>query len=459
MQNIHNKKLHFIGIGGIGMSALAQVFAKDNIISGSDRNFDMGIDLSLLNQLENLGIKITKQDGSGVDESIDFAIYSSSIENQIPDLAAAKDLKLNLLHRSELLAILCNNNKGIAIGGTSGKTTSCGILSYVFYHCGNELRSINGGKIINLVDKGLIGNAYWGDSDTVIFEADESDGSIVRYQPSISVLNNIDLDHKPLDELYPLFQTFVGNTKDILIYNNDCPHIKKIEKDFKIKRSIRYGFDVSSDYRLEKYELSEKGSVFFVNGKKYEQSILGLHNILNSIPSIIIAEQYGFQYENVYEALKNFKGIKRRMEKVKSLGSIDIYDDYAHNPAKIEAAIQSLKSNGKNIIAIYQPHGFAPTRLMKDELINTFEKNLEKNDILLLPEIFYVGGTVEKSISSKEIIDELINRKVQFQAHYFEKRDLIRNFISNQDIENINSILIMGARDQTLSDFAFSIEI
>ncbi len=453
------KKIHFIGIGGIGMSAIAQILSNGKSkITGSDRNFDLAVDLELKRQLEQLDIQIFKQDGSGVDQETDLIVYSTSIETQIPDLVKAKELNINIKHRSDMLADIFNHHHGIAISGTSGKTTSCGMLGYVLYHCQVDPNIINGGKIINFYEQDLIGNAYNGKSDYVVIEADESDGSLVNYTPNIAVINNIDLDHKPIEELNGLFITFANSTSDYLILNSDCPNIKKIKSQFQTKTMISYGEDKDSDYVVSDVILKKNGSEFKLKNDGYQLQVPGFHNVMNSIPAIIIAQLLTIDKTMIKEALAGFKGIKRRSEIVKHISGIDIIDDYAHNPSKIKASIQSTKLGRQNIIAVFQPHGFAPTKFMKQELIEVFLDTIHEHDLLFLPEIFYAGGTVSKDISSQDLVDE-VNKRTGYNkniAYYFENREDINLFLRNNKelLEDKQAILVMGARDNTLSDFS-----
>ncbi len=447
-------KVHFIGIAGIGMSAIAQVLLDDYEVSGSDRAFDNNIDLEFKALLENINIKIHKQDGSGIDKNTNLVIYSSSIESNIPDLQKAKELNITCIHRSDMLATIFNKGYGIAISGTSGKTTSCAFLGYMLYRSNFDPKMINGGKAINFCEMGLIGNAYCGKTKHIVIEADESDGTLVKYIPNISIITNIDLDHKPIEELYSLFTSFANNTKDYLIINADCLHTRNIAHSFANKNIISFGLDKSADYVIGDILLNKDSSSFSLNKDGFRLSISGYHNILNCIPSIIVGDILNIKRDIIKDSILGFKGVEGRLNIVNTIKGIDIISDYAHNPSKIRASIECVRIDREGIIVIFQPHGFAPTRLMRDDYIKTFTDCLTDKDIIFITEILYQGGTVDRDISSREIV-EAINKGDKL-AYFFYSREDIINFLNRNPtlLSDKQAILVMGARDNTLRDFS-----
>ncbi len=452
-ENEKRLSYHFVGIGGIGMSALAQIIKSlGHLVSGSDRIYDNNPAQGIFHKLECGGVKIYSQDGSGVSDTVDFVVISSAIENDNLDLKMADQRKVRVIKRSELLSKLFNDKHGIAIGGSNGKTTVCGMTSWVLDKAGNDLTVIGGGYIKNYITNNDLGNAKLGASDTIVIEADESDGSLVNYTPKVSVITDLSKDHKPVDELGILFSKFAENTTDTVVINESCSSFVKING--KPKTLIKYGKGNSADIKVSQISCTPYGSRFKVNNHEFELNIPGVYNVFNALASIAVARTEGISYGEINKALKSFKGIRRRMEVVGERNGIKVIDDYAHNPKKIQAAIDTARLNSARLRVIFQPHGYAPTNFLKEEFISTFAEKLLPADILFMPEIFYAGGTANKTVSSEEIVDDLKERGVN--AFFAGKRDDIIKEI-RPGVESGDCILVMGARDDSLTDFCHAI--
>ena len=440
-------KYFFCGIGGIGMSAVALALkSKGHSVSGSDRSFDKNENQKMRKRLENKGIVIFPQDGSGVDKNTDFLVVSSAVEEHIPDVQKARSLKIKIKKRAQILADFINKNQGIAIAGTSGKTTITAMTAHILHTLGKNPTMINGGISVNTYNNEENSNLIEGTSPLYVAETDESDGTIELYKPYISVVSNISLDHKPLEELRPLFENFIKRTKYATILNADCPETQKLKiKKEKIKT---FSFsDKTADFYVSDIHSNQNGSVFKINGEWGFLSVLGKHNIANAVASVAVCTLLGIEIRDALYALFSFKGTERRMQKTGHF----VFDDYAHNPEKISASISTLTDDNQGrLFIIFQPHGFAPTKLMKDNLIQVFKEKVRKQDFILLPEIFYAGGTVEKTISSKDLTEALIPEK---QAFFFEKREDIIPFITSR-FKFGDKVLVMGARDTTLPLFS-----
>lgn len=443
-------KLHFVGIGGSGMSPLAQYkLHQGDQVSGSDRSFDHNQNLTILRKLSALGVKIYPQDGSGVDQSVDRVIASNAVESNIPDMERANQLKIPISTRAQLLAEIANSRKTIAIAGTSGKTTTTGMLSVILVDQGLEPYVICGGIIKNFQTSENIGDFYSGKGDLLIIEADESDGSIVNYQPQIGVILNISPDHKEIEELRRYFTIFGQNCQQKLLISSDCNETISLKlPQEKIKS---FGFKEGSNYKIENAVQWDLGWSFFVNGQEFYLPLPGKHNILNATAAIAIAHMLGLPLEKIANSLSKFQGIKRRLELVAKVNEITVIDDFAHNPAKIKASLETLRFLAKRLLVIFQLHGYGPAKLMRRDLIRVLSEELRDQDILFMPEIYYAGGSVVKDISALDIVKELKIRKVK--AEFFPQRSEIINAVSNIASEG-DIILIMGARDNTLSDFA-----
>ncbi|MEW6096448.1 MAG: UDP-N-acetylmuramate--L-alanine ligase [bacterium] len=440
---------HFVGIGGSGMSALAQILvARGMKVSGSDRYYDSGLNITLFDKLISVGISMFRQDGSGVEGKVDRVVVSTAIEEDNLDIKKAKAQNIPIIKRAELLAEIFNPAKqGIAITGTSGKTTVTAMIGFILHQLGLALTIINGGIMLNFSNDNCLGNAIIGNTELIVIEADESDGSSSLYQPAIGVITNINLDHKPLNELEGIFADFAKNTRQTLILNADCTRCMKI-KD----KAITFG--IKNKAEIFPKELCLEKSYMIIEDTSFHLPLLGVHNVYNTLAAIAVVKALGVKLKEISEVLGKFKGIKRRLQFIGEQKGIKVIDDYAHNPDKIKATLQTLKLQFPRLIAIFQPHGFAPTRLLKEEFIQTFKEELRRQDILFMPEIYYAGGTVTKDISSNDIITPL--QKEGLQAYYFAHREEILSQLIEK-AKPKDGIVIMGARDDTLSEFCLNI--
>jgi UDP-N-acetylmuramate--alanine ligase len=446
-----SKTFFFCGIGGSGMSAIAQVLLHNgHTVRGSDRSYDQGKNAQLYQNLTQLGMHLYPQDGSGVDKSVDTLVVSSAVEPTIPDVKAALDLDLPIQKRAEILAWLFNQGEGIAIGGTSGKTTVTGMIGHVLHQTKRNPTVINGGIMLNAVDPPHLGNAICGAPNLPVVEADESDGTIALYDPTVAVLTNISLDHKPIEELEKLFGDFCQRAKNAAIVNLDCQHSANLTQ--RLHTRITFGLEnPQANINATHIRLLPDGATFQANGIPCRLYVPGHHNIANALAAIAACEAIGVSIQEATEALLSFKGIGRRLQMIGQKNGIVIIDDFAHNPDKIAASLAALKAQPGRLWVVFQPHGFAPTRLLKDGLIAAFSQGLDEQDHLIMPEIFYAGGTAQKDISSAHLIDAIAqqNRNATFLA----TRDAIQAHLV-REAKTGDRIVIMGARDDTLTDFA-----
>ncbi|HHT9118358.1 MAG TPA: UDP-N-acetylmuramate--L-alanine ligase [Candidatus Hypogeohydataceae bacterium YC38] len=478
---------HFVGLGGSGMSALAQLLlARGYGVSGSDRNLDRGISQSALGgfqKLSSLGITCLPQDGSGLDGDVDIVVVSSAIEEDNPDLKKAKEKGLPIVNRATLLAVLFNPQRGIAISGTNGKTTVTGMVSWVLDRAGLDPTALLGGIMKNYSHGPGTGNARIGRSDIMVIEADESDGSLTYYRPKIGVITGITLDHKPMGELLRLFSTFAENSQR-LVLNANCPVLRSIKTT--PKETLTYGFakeaavETSASGGQGYPESSSgpgalppglwardvvchpRGSSFRIEDACSERSesidfelkLPGKHNVSNALAAAATCRLMSVPLGKVAEALRDFQGIRRRLDLIGETGGVQVVDDFAHNPQKIRSALEAVKLGSTRVLAVFQPHGFAPTRLMKEELIEAFSQTLSPNDILYMLEIFYAGGTVKRDISSVDLVADLVKRGLR--AVYVPKRELLLESL-REEARPGDTILVMGARDDTLTDFCHEI--
>lgn len=435
----------FIGIGGMGMSGLAKILHSEGFkVAGSDRNLDG----DYCRRLQELGVKIYPQDGHGPElfmhdtglHANDFKIVkSTAVEDQVPDVQTAQRLGIEQIMRSDMLADMFNAKKGIAIGGTAGKTTTTGLVAWILKFAGREPSCAVGGIIA-----GLDTNAFRGAGPHFVIEADESDGSIVKYRPWISVVTNISRDHKTLDELKHLFAEFFANTNPdgMRLVCADDPNAASLKAICKAPVKT-YGLSAGVDFMATNLLMDTDIATFNVDGVKFSVKMPGEHNVQNSLAAIAAARMCGVGLEEIAEALRAFPGMKRRFEKIGSVAGVTVIDDFAHNPAEIAAAVQAARKSSTRRFIVYQPHGFGPTSFTRDDLIEVFS-NLQENEFLFLDDIFYGGGTVSRDISSEEIVKSVRTRFKN--AYYTGSRDAIVARIV-AEAESGDMVLVMGARD------------
>lgn len=449
------KQISFCGISGSGMSALAQVLKlKGYEVFGSDRSFDNNKDIKSKKALEEIGVKIFPQDGSAINENTECLYVSTAVEDSIPDVKKAKELGVNIKKRSDLLAEIFNLSEyGIAIGGTSGKTTVTAMIGFVLDKLNYKPVMINGGLLKNYANQKGIPNVILNDDSKIcVIEADESDGSIEKYTPYIAVVNNITIDHKPIAELQHLFAEFVKKATKGAVVNLDCENSKILSDNknvltFSIKNSKAdvYVYDILP---------MQNGIEYKLNGKKYYLNLTGAFNAANAACAIATCKIMGINEDETAKTLEGFLGTKRRLDVIGSKKQVTIIDDFAHNPDKVAASMSALKDYEGRLLIMFQPHGFAPMRMMGRAIMESFAQYMQKDDMLFMPEIFYAGGSVTRDISSKDLVDYVKNLGVN--AEFYQTRDEIKNrFLSLA--QKGDRIVIMGARDNSLPDFCTDI--
>ena len=446
--------LHFAGILGSGMSALAQYCAWLGVrVSGSDRSLDSPDVAAVQAGLSKIGCHLYKQDGSGLRAFVGgqgapgvALIASTAIEDSNPDIAAARAAGIGLFHRSDVLAAIVSSKRTIAVAGTSGKSTVTAMIWEFLFSCGKDPSLVSGANLIALEKRGHIGNAYKGSSDILVVEADESDGTLVKYCPDTTVVLNISKDHKPVIETLALFQTIAAQSSRVIINADD----RGLDT---IKPGMTFGngpADVSPDSII-----SLTPSVSFVRrDQRFDLPLPGAHNLSNCLAALAVCESAGCDPVSLAQAVSSYRGVARRFAVTRLDNGMVVIDDYAHNPEKIRAALtaaQGFSGGSSRVIAVFQPHGFGPTRFVKDELVAMFSETLRTNDVLLLLPIYYAGGTAQKDISSGDIVS-----LVKAGGHNASIADNRVDLISR--IHGLaaagDTVLVMGARDPSLSSLA-----
>ncbi len=449
---------HFAGVGGSGMSALAQYHAgRGGRATGSDRAFDRGERERLRACLQAAGVVITPQDGSGLSGpepdggTCDALIVSTAVEQTVPDVREAHRLGVPLRHRSELLAEFVRERRAIAVAGTSGKSTVAALIFELLRGAGRDPSIITGGELVCLQRAGLAGNAWGGGGDLLVIEADESDGSLVAYEPWAGVLLNLHRDHQEPAAIAEQFGIFRRRTRGPFVAGEDE------NLDALAAGAVRFGLGERCGVRALDINLVADGARFkveapdFASGAQpFVMPVPGLHNVRNALAAIAACLTAGLALEEMVEPLWRFAGVARRFQSAGRTGGVEVIDDFAHNPAKIRAAVAAARARGERVLAVFQPHGFGPTRFLRDDLIEAFADALRPQDRLYLPEIYYAGGTAARDISAREIADAVARRGVP--ATFAPARaDLLAPLAAEARPGDV--ILVMGARDPSLTDF------
>lgn len=448
LNNINN--IFFIGIAGTGMSAIAQYLSGAGYsVSGSDRYFKQGEYNETKEKLEAEHIKCFLQDGSGITAQTQLVVVSTAIEDTVYEVQKAKQLNIPIIRRSELLALIATTKRTIAVGGTSGKSTTTAMLFQILEYAGLQPSIISGAGLTSIIKEGKIGNAKTGKGEWLVIEADESDGSIVQYQPEVGLLLNIDKDHKEIDELMQVFETFKNNTQKIFVVNLSQTLARKLSQniahDFSVDENSGAGF-IATGFRQDGLNIS-----FKINGVDFSLQQLGKHNMENALAASAVAAQVGVDLKICSEALKSYEGIYRRHQVLGKKHGVWLIDDYAHNPAKCAASIHACQAVAPKVIAWFQPHGYAPTRFLRKDFVEEIAAALRPEDEIWMSEIFYAGGTATKDISANDLINDL--KALNKPAYFIESRNDFLHAVRSHFTENC-VLLLMGARDPSLEQFA-----
>lgn len=450
-------KICFCGIAGSGMSALAQIMKLNGFdVVGTDRNFDIGEAQDMKASLENLGIEILPQDGSAITDDIKTLYISTAITASIPDIIKAKEKNIEIKTRPELLAETFHQyEKNIAIGGTSGKTTTTAMVGYMLNILGKEPMMINGGILKNYEEGNCtkenictLPNIIYNKKDICVIEADESNGTIENYNPYITLINNISVDHKPLEEIKAIFDRVSKKPSFGLVINKDCPNSTDIKND-KIKTVYFSTKDKTADFFASNIKNLPNGVEYELDGRKFSLKLIGDFNIQNALAAISIATLLGIDKFEAAKALEGFLGTKRRLEVIGVKNNITVINDFAHNPEKVLASVSALRSYEGRLIIMFQSHGIDPAKLYGANIVDSFAKCLNKEDLLLMPEIFALDKSIYKDISSKNFAEKA--KKLGLNAEFTDTKAKAKEIIIKNMKPN-DRIIIMGARDTSLEN-------
>ncbi len=451
----------FCGIGGSGMLPLAMIVKGLGAeVAGADRSYDQGRTPEKFAFLKDQGFTLFPQDGSGIASSDQVLVASAAIEDTVPEVARAKELGCDRLTRAELLSRLFNASpKSIAIGGTSGKSTVTGMVGWIMECAGLAPTIMNGAVMKNFVSPDTpFASARVGGGELFVSEVDESDGSIALYNPTVSVLLNVSLDHKSMEELRDLFGDFLSRG-DVAVVNADNAEAMALANS--AKSVLSFAIDnPAADIGVEPGSTVEDARSIAAmlvdrhDGASYALSLPmpGRHNLSNALAAVAGAVAAGVTIGDAVTALASFKGLARRFDIVgTSANGVTVIDDFGHNPEKCRATLHTLKSQPGRIIAFFQPHGYGPLRQMGHELAETFAHELGSEDLTIMCDPVYFGGTVDRSEGTERIITLI--QEAGGNAEHLPERDACGDRIV-QIARPGDRIVIMGARDDTLSQFA-----
>ena len=442
------------------MTPLALIIqARGGHVEGSDRALDQGRNGERFDFLRARGVLLHPQDGSGIRRDSQTLVASTAVEETVPDVKAARRVGAAIMTRAELLARLFNGAApGVGVAGTSGKSTTVGMIGWILHCAGKSPTIMNGADMKNFMDSGApFASARVGDGDIFVSEVDESDGSIEFFNPDAAVVNNISLDHKPLDELRRLFRDFVAKAQTA-VFNLDNEETAALAGGLKLGHAVTYSLRTAQADLLASAPIpAPAGIVFKVKAREtgetvpVELKVPGLHNVSNALAALCVARVCDVGLAEAASHLSKFSGIRRRLEVVGTANNVTVIDDFAHNPDKIAATLRTLHGFPGRLLLMFQPHGYGPIRLMKDALVDRFARDLNQADVLLMPEPVYFGGTVDRSVGSREIMAAIKQRGRNALA--FPDRDGCGDALVRLARRG-DRIVIMGARDDSLSQFA-----
>jgi UDP-N-acetylmuramate--alanine ligase len=447
-------RYHFSGIAGAGMNPLAQLMrARGHIVRGSDRALDQGKHGELADRLRAQGIELTPHAGSAVTSDLDRFVYSTAVEADTPEMQAARALGIEMVSRPILLAeVVAAGAPGVAIAGTSGKSTITGMVSWLLHEAGIPATVLGGAALVGEGSGGCF--MAGGESAPVVAEACESDGTLVGYRPGIGLIHNITRDHGEIATLRPQFERFADHCPRLLV-NAGCSTAAAIGRP---RTAMTYGATPAADAKLEILSAGPdraRGVLHASGGDvMIEVPQPGRHNLENAVAAALIGLELGLDPSRIESALSRFPGVARRFEVVGTTPSgVRVVDDYAHNGEKIRAALTTAQGGADHVVAVFQPHGFGPARFLRSELKSLVPALLRPQDTFCYAEIFYAGGTVAKDVSSRLLADDLAPA---LRCGYAADHDGVRRWVAGEARAG-STVLLMGARDPDLPRLARSI--
>lgn len=436
--------VHFIGIGGYGMSAIAKVMLEMGYrISGSDLAHQ-----ELTEKLKAKGAQVYIGHEARNVSGADLVVYSTALSKDNVEMQAAEELNIPVIHRSQMLARLMNERKGIAVAGAHGKTTTSSMIALVMEICGTDPTYIIGGEIMNVGS-----NAKAGKGEFVVAEADESDGTFLQYHPTLALVNNIEADHlenyngdfENLKKAYKQFLSQVRPGGKAIVCHDDMflrEMIPSIQSEV-----ITYGIDNDADYVASDISLGDRKVTFNVNCKgtllgQVSLSVPGKHNVYNALATLITCLEAGLPFENIADAIQEFRGAKRRFQVLGEVENILVIDDYAHHPTEIQATISAAKATGKRIIAVFQPQRYTRTYYLFEQ----FSRSFDEADEVIITDIYSPAGEKRiEGVDSAKLV-ELIKSNSNSNVQHIATREEVLHYLIDH-VQPGDLVLTMGAGD------------
>ncbi|MFM9328438.1 UDP-N-acetylmuramate--L-alanine ligase [Paenibacillus mesotrionivorans] len=439
-----SEHVHFIGIGGYGMSAIAKVMLEMGFhVSGSDL-----AQQELTEKLAKKGADVFIGHEAEHVQGADLVVYSTALSKDNVEIKRAEELNIPVIHRSEMLARLLNTKKGVAVAGAHGKTTTSSMISLVLEQCGTDPTYIIGGEILNLGS-----NAKAGKGDYVVAEADESDGTFLQYHPYLGVVTNIEADHlehydgdfEKLKSAYARFLSQVKSDGKAVVCADD-PYIEAMLPELGGK-AVTYGLGKGADYSAHDLILGDRRVQFTVHHKDeilgtMRLSVPGKHNVYNALATLIVCLDAGLSFSQIAEAIVDFRGAKRRFQVMGESGGILVIDDYAHHPTEIEATISAARATGKRIVAVFQPQRYTRTFFLLDQ----FSRAFPEADEVVLTDIYSPAGEQQIEGISSARLAGLIRENSNPQVRHLPTKDDVFDYLQST-VTSGDLVITMGAGD------------
>ena len=440
-------RYHFSGVGGAGMSPLARLMrARGHAVQGSDRAFDVGRNAETAEALRAAGVELVRHDGTAITAGIDRFVFSTAVEAETPEMRAARSRALTMVARPALLAELVDTaHPGVAVSGTSGKSTITGMVAWLARESGAAVAVIGGAALVGEGGGGCLVTAAA--DGAVVAEADESDGTLVGYHPALGLIHNISRDHTELEHLRKQFATFAGQCDRIFV-NARCPEAAALGRE---TGATTYGVSAEANADVTPRSLGPVGATGVLRWREREVRLEvpqpGLHNLENAAAAALIALGLGIAGADVERLLPRFPGVARRFETIGlTRTGIRVIDDFAHNAEKIRAALTTAQAGASRVVAVFQPHGFGPARFLRDELRELLPALLRPSDRFCYAEIYYAGGTVTRDLSSRDLAADIGAASADDHA------GVVRWVAA--EARPGDTVLLMGARDPELPRLA-----
>lgn len=446
--------VHFVGIGGYGMSAIARVLIDQGVkVTGSDVALN-----DLAKKLEARGAIVHIGHSESHIEGADAIVYSTSIPKDNPEVVAAAKRGIPVLHRSQMLAKILNERTGIAVAGAHGKTTTTSMIAHVLEECGVDPTFIIGGELVNAGT-----NAKAGASPYVVAEADESDGSFLEYRPSYEIVTSIEADHLEhfdgdFNNLKKAYVEFLGHLnpggKAVLCIDDE--HVREVlpsVKETVITYAIHEPYTREAMYKATEIECGDRRAKCLVYHHdrllgELSLHLPGKHNLSNALAAMIVCLDIGLSFERIAAALTTFRGAKRRFQIIGEARDILVVDDYAHHPTEIIATLRGAKASGKRVIAVFQPQRYTRTYFLMDE----FSRAFSEADEVIITDIYSPAGEQRIEGVSSEVLVQKIRTNSHPRAQYIPTKEQVQEHLY-QEIQPGDLVITMGAGDIWKSAF------